>query len=122
MPCLISDMCDFYLLCCSIDVSDLKAELVDAMDSCKEAILIALRDLVMHSSNLLIEMYQMAEAEVSKVSSTGEEVLALKKTIQKEQIQQERMKDTIKHNKDTIAFLVSHQLPISQEVSHWVVV
>eukprot|EP00892_Ulva_mutabilis_P009855 jgi/Ulvmu1/7241/UM035_0028.1 len=99
----------------SVDVSVLKAELIDALDGLKEAVLIGLRERVMQSSDLLIEMYQRAEAEVSKVSSTGEEVLALKKTIQKEQLLQERMRDTIQQNKDTIAFLVSHRLPISQE-------
>lgn len=105
-------------LCCSVNVSELKTELIEALDSLREAILIALRERVMQSSSSLIEMYQKAEAEVSKVSSTGEEVLALKRTIQKEQLQQERMRDTIQRNKDTVAFLVSHQLPISQEVSH----
>lgn len=100
-----------------MDVSELKADLIEAMDSLKEGVLIALRDRVMQSSASLIESFQVAEAEVSKVSSTGEEVLALKKAIQKEQLQHERMKENIQHNKDTIAFLVTHQLPISQEVS-----
>lgn len=97
-------------------MSELKGELIDSIESLKDGILTAIRDRVMQSNSSLIEMFQVAEAAVSKVSSTGEEVLALKKAIQKEQLQQERMRETIKHNKDTIAFLVSHQLPISQEV------
>lgn len=104
---------------CSVDVSELKAELIETIDSFKEGILAALRERVMQSSSSLIELFQLTEIEVSKVSSTGEEVLALKKTILKEQLQHERMKETIQHNKDTIAFLVEHQLPISQEVRFW---
>jgi molybdopterin converting factor small subunit len=101
---------------CSVDVVEIKNELIDAFASVREGILLALRQRVRALNDRLIELYQTAEVEVNKASSTGEEVLALKKLIQKRQAQQERMKDDIQHNREIVDFLVKHLTPISQEV------
>jgi hypothetical protein len=104
------------LLLCSVDVSDLKADLMEALDALKEAVLAAMRQRVRQSSDKLIEQFQVTEVELNKASGTGEEVLALKKFIQRSQAQQEKMKEDILHNKKSIDFLVRHLMPVSQEV------
>lgn len=99
-----------------MDVSDLKAELMEALDALKEGVLTAMRQRVRQSSDKLIEQFQLTEVELNKASSTGEEVLALKKFIQRSQAQQEKMREDILHNKRSIDFLVRHQMPVTQEV------
>lgn len=75
-----------------------------------------MRQQIRQSSDKLIEQFQLTEVELNKASGTGEEVLALKKFIQRSQTQQEKMKEDILHNKRSIDFLVRHQMPVSQEV------
>ena len=101
---------------CSVDVSDLKAELMEALDALKEGVLTAMRQRLRQSSDKLIEQFQLTEVELNKASGTGEEVLALKKYIQRSQTQQEKMKEDILHNKRSIDFLVRHLMPVTQEV------
>jgi hypothetical protein len=101
---------------CSVDVSDIKGDLIEALDALREGVLLALRQRVRSSSDKLIEQFQLTEVEVSKASGTGEEVLALKKLIQRSQSQQERMKEDLLHNKRTIDFLVRQNMPVTQEV------
>ena len=47
--------------------------------------------------------------EVGKVSHTGEEVLALKKFIQKAAVDQEKMREAIQHAKGKDDFLMAHR-------------
>lgn len=99
-----------------MDVLDLKAELMEALDALKEGVLTAMRQRLRQSSDSLIEQFQLAEVELNKPSGTGEEVLALKKFIQRSAAQQEKMKEDILHNKRSIDFLVRHCMPVTQEV------
>lgn len=105
-------------LLCSVDVSDLKAELMEALDALKEGVLTAMRQRLRQSSDKLIEQFQQTEVELNKPSDTGEEVLALKKFIQRSQVHQEKMKEDILHNKRSIDFLVRHWMPVTQEVHY----
>jgi hypothetical protein len=91
---------------------------MEASDALKEGVLTAMRLRLRQSSDKLIEQFQVMEVELNKASSTWEEVLALKKYIQRSQAQQEKMKEDLLHNKLTIDFLVKHLMPISQEVRH----
>jgi hypothetical protein len=62
------------------------------------------------SSNIKVnEEYTVMTSEVGKVSSSGEQVLALKKYIAKCNQDQERLRDTIHHNKEKDEFLMSHR-------------
>lgn len=103
---------------CSVDVSDLKADLMEALDALKEGVLKAMRQRLRQSSEKLIEQFQLAEVQLNKASGTGEEVLALKKFIQRSQAQQEKMREDILHNKRSVDFLVRHQMPVTQEVQY----
>jgi regulator of replication initiation timing len=100
-----------------VDTSEFKDALFDAFDNLEQAVLTALRKRLRQSNDRLIEQYQIAEVEVNKGASTGDEVLALKRLIQAQQTKQDQMKEEIKQNKATVAFLVSYLMPISQEVS-----
>jgi uncharacterized NAD(P)/FAD-binding protein YdhS len=91
---------------------------MEALDSLKEGVLTAMRVQLRQSSDKLIEHFQLTEVELNKASSTWEEVLALKKFIQRSQAQQEKMKEDLLHNKRTIDFLVKHLMPVTQEVRH----
>lgn len=70
------------------------------------------------SNETIIEQFSLASVEVVKGSSTGAEVLALKKVIQGQQTQLEKMREAIKHNKATNAFLVDYLVLLPQEVRH----
>ena len=70
----------------------------------------------MRASNIRIhEEYQVMMTEVGKVSHTGEEVLALKKLIQKCNVDQERLREQIQANKEKDEFLMGHRFAVPEE-------
>lgn len=99
-----------------MDTSHFKDALIDGYGSLERAVLTALRKRVRTSHDSLIDRYQAAEVEVNHSAGTGEEVLALKRSIQAQQTQQENMKEETRHNKATTNFLVKYTHPIPQDV------
>lgn len=99
-----------------VDTRHFKDALIDGYNNLERALLNALRRRVRLSHDSLIERYQAAEVEVNHLASTGEEVLALKRSIQGQQTQQENMKEEIRLNKATTDFLVKYTHVIPQDV------
>ncbi len=85
----------------------------ELLASSAEALVRKLLDQVRASgraSNVKVhEEYALMAAEVMKPSHTGEEVLALKKLIQRSVADGERLRDTIAQNKARDDFLMSHR-------------
>ena len=60
-------------------------------------------------------MFQVMSVEVLKPCHNTEDVIALKKYIQKAQADQERHKEVIAHNKEKDEFLLAHRFALPEE-------
>ncbi|KAF5833108.1 hypothetical protein DUNSADRAFT_10689 [Dunaliella salina] len=92
-----------------------KEELTTSAKTLENRLLDQLRALNRANNIKINEDYSVMMTEVGKVSHSSEEVLALKRFIQRCAQDQERLKEIIAQNKERDEFMYSHRFPVPAE-------
>jgi len=108
---------DVYYMCCSsvrtgmyvVNCTGLQTAIIDKANEVASKLLDQIRRTMMESNNTIVERYTIIHAEVQKVATTTEEILSLKKYIQKCATELEQLQNEINANKQREAFLFDNR-------------
>lgn len=99
----------------AVRTSEFKELLASKAEELQHLLLDQIRADVRASNVAINEAYLVIQTEVAKVSHTSEDVIALKKYIQKSNSDMERLRDDIATNRERDAFLVEHRFDLPEE-------